>query len=104
MIKIFLVLALAVLTSSSALECPEAEVSMGGEDFWFSLIPYVESWEDCGRICSLTTLCNFWSLEELSPGGTAYCYLYQFNDGYMPAEARYISGEKGCPAEDQEEV
>ena len=91
--KIFLVLALVVLTSSSAFECPEADVVMGYPDYWFDMTPYVASWEDCGGICALTTNCNFWSF------GVGSCYLYETDTGLV-FDGLYVSGERGCP-EDQ---
>ena len=93
--KIFLVLALGVLTSSSAFECPEPDVFFGSSPNWFNYMTYVASWEDCGRICALTTNCDFWSWNnELN-----YCYLYDTDTG-LEFDAKYISGERGCP-EDQ---
>ena len=93
--KIFLVVALVVMAStSSAFDCPEADVVMGGKDYWFDYVPYVESWEDCGRICALVSQCNFWTWGTDS-GGTG-CYLYETDTG-LGYDARYISGERGCP-------
>ena len=94
MIKIFLVLTLVVLTSSSAFECPEADVVMGNTDKWLDSVPYVTSWEDCGRICALTTNCNFWSWYEGEE-----CFLYETDTG-LEFSVSFISGERGCP-EDQ---
>ena len=91
--KILLVVALVVMAStSSAFECPEADVEMGGN--WFDYVPYIESWEDCGRVCALNSRCNFWTWGTDSQG--TGCYLYETDAG-LAFNALYVSGERGCP-------
>ena len=101
MTKTLLMLLLLVVVNSAIgeeprVECPEADVSFGGS--WFDPVPFVATWEDCGRICGLVTQCNFWTWGKQENGQDShnYCYLYETNSGlyFNPA---YISGERGCP-------
>ena len=99
MIRIFL-LVLFVLTSTFGEEeprinCPEPNIWMGSDQFDY--IPYVASWEDCGRICADTFNCKYWSWGTTSNN---FCYLYE-SSADLNITPGFISGEKGCP-EDQE--
>ena len=93
-----------MLTSGSAfgqeqrIECPEVDTLYSD---WFQKINgNVASWEDCGRICALTTICKFWSWsEEENLEDVNVCYLYETNLG-LHFDSRFTSGERGCP-EDQ---
>ena len=97
MIKIFLLVLFSLTFAfgeEEHVECPEADTSYGGD--YFQYVPYVVSWEDCGRICALTTACNFWSWST----NTFNCFLYEtITDGIL--DDILISGERGCP-EDQD--
>ena len=97
--KIFLVLALGVLTSSSAFECPEPDVFFGSSPNWFNYMTYVASWEDCGRACATTSNCNFWTWDMDNMYEDIDCLLYETDTG-LHHDDHYISGERGCP-EDQ---
>ena len=94
------ILVLFILTCAVGEEprfgCPEADVAMGVTGTWFQYVPYVASWEDCGRICALTTVCKYWTWGKVAG---SYCYLYD-NDYGIYLDSNYVSGEFGCP-EDQ---
>ena len=100
MIKIF-ILASFILTCAvgeeARFECPEANIVMGIGTY-FQDVPDVASWEDCGRICALTTTCKYWSWgkEEAIDGSANICYLYE-NDASLEFNNNYVSGELGCP-------
>ena len=79
-------------------DCPEDNIVYGYSDDHFDSVLNVASWENCGRICNLTTLCNFWSWGQDGSGST--CYLYETDTG-LDFNDVYTSGERGCP-QDQE--
>ena len=56
----------------------------------------VASWEDCGRVCVLTTTCKFWSWGKDELIDHNNCYLYANGTG-LEFNLLYISGERGCP-------
>ena len=92
--KILLLVFLALTSAfevESGFECPEFDLLYGGPDYHFLEIYNVVTWEDCGRICALTTNCNFWSYQY-----TNKCFLYEDDTG-IQYNADYISGERGCP-------
>ena len=103
MIKTLLLLLLFVFNSTCEeeprVECPEDDVLYGYSDYWFDYVPFIATWEDCGRICGLVTKCNFWSWnKDEKPPNQDYCYLYETDTG-LGYDPRYISGEKGCPVD-----
>ena len=99
-------LVLCILTSvfgeeEARIECPEDGIALGDSNYYFDHVPNVAKWEDCGRICSLTTNCQFW---DWCGGGTTCiypgCFLYETAAGinYNP---EFVSGERGCPEDPQ---
>ena len=106
--KIFLLVLFVVLTSCSAYgeesraECPEDNLWYGS-GLWSDRIQDVASWEDCGRICALTPICNFWSwnVDDNTNDGHG-CLLYETNAGSEDKD-NFMSGERGCPEEECKE-
>ena len=97
MIKIFLLVLWALTSASgeeSRIECPEDNLSYG---VWFQEVYNVLSWEDCGRICKLTSNCNFWTWGKAEADPNE-CFLYETDTGIYYND-NYISGERGCPEE-----
>ena len=78
----------------SRIECPESDSYYGSE--YYQKVGNVPSWQDCGRICLLTTNCEYWSFDKEAQEQGQECSLYDQRLG-LEIDFSYVSGEKGCP-------
>ena len=100
-------LVLCILTSvfgeeEARIECPEDGIALGDSNYYFDHVPNVAKWEDCGRICALTTklpilgLVRGWNnlhIPWMLP--LRNCCWHKL---YNP---EFVSGERGCPEDPQ---
>ena len=91
MIRAFLLM-LFVFTSAFGFECPEPGIYFGGDlNSPIQTIKDVDSALSCGKICYITTTCQYWNWAS-----SMDCYLYASRSG-LEDDSTYQGGERDCP-------